>query len=84
MENKTIMLNKIRNERAKIQLKMFLLQCSSEILKEYIKNPEIFKEIYEELQISEKRFFSYISEEPSANISFYDQTLRLIKERKKQ
>lgn len=80
MDEKVIAFNYKRNKDGKNKLKKVLLECSSKILKECGECPEMISKICAELQISEKSFFSYVTDEPNANISFYDETLRLIEE----
>lgn len=81
--NDNVMLRKqLKNAEGKRQLAKTLLEYSKEIINELNNNPESIIELLDELEISETEFFSYISGDVKGNISFYNQTLYLIKEKK--
>lgn len=82
--NKEIMIKKqLKNAEGKRLLAKTLLEYSQEIINELNKKPEKLPELLEKLEIPEVEFFSYVSGDTKGNISFYDQTLCLIKKKTK-
>ena len=82
MENKNIIKKTLKNAEGKRLLEKTILNYSFEIIKEIKNNPQIFNNILNELEVTDEEFMKYISGEEKNNISFYDQTLKLIKEKK--
>lgn len=71
----------IKNAEGKRLLEKINLEYSKKIIDEIKLNPAIVKELLEELEITEEKFFAYISNEIPTNITFYDQTLSLVRKK---
>lgn len=82
MNNKIQQRKELRNIEGKRLLEKTYLEYSIEIIQELEKNPVIIEKILEELEITQLELFSYLSGKSSANITMYDQALRLVKTKK--
>ena len=74
MEDKEIK-RKIKNIEAKRLLEKTKLEYSQNILNILNKNPELYKELLNHLEIPEEDFIDKLSGNSKENISFYDEAL---------
>jgi len=81
MNNKIDITKKLKNAEGKRLLEKNALEYSKEIIVALEKNPEIITQILDDLEITEEEFFAYLSGEKKGNITLYDQTLCLVKEK---
>ena len=81
MKNKNEIRKNIKNAEGKRILEKTLLNYSIEIIEELKINPKLLNNLLDELEITENKFINYISGEEEGNITFYDQTLKLIKKK---
>lgn len=74
---------KLKNAQGKALLAKTKLEYSKLILENMMKDPEILEYLLKSLEITEDDFLSIISTEKKENITFYEQTLQLIKNKQK-
>ena len=79
MDDNVIRKRKIRNETAKKLEKKLKLEYSRIILDEISQEPKLFYELLDDL---EQDLFDSLSGKKERNISFYDQALVSVKEKK--
>ncbi len=82
MDDNVIRKRKIRNETAKKLEKKLKLEYSKIILDEISQEPKLFYELLDDLDVLEQDLFDSLSGKNERNISFYDQALVSIKEKK--
>lgn len=81
MNNEIDIIKKLKNAEGKRLLEKNALEYSKEIILELEKHPELLIQILDELELTEEEFFAYLSGERKGNITLYDQTLCLVKEK---
>lgn len=81
MNNEIDIIKKLKNAEGKRLLEKNALEYSKEIITELSKEPEFLIQILNELELTEEDFFAYLSGEKKGNITLYDQTLCLVKEK---
>ena len=69
----------LRNIEGKCLLEKSLLEYSREIVKELKNDLSLLPILLEKLKVNEKEFYSLISLEKVGNITFYDESLQLLK-----
>jgi len=74
-EQEKKILKNLKNAEGKRLLEKTKLEYSKEIIKELQKNPQIFQDLIEYLEITEEEFYAYISGDLKGNISIYDAAL---------
>lgn len=74
---------KLKNAAGKRLLEKTKLEYSQSILTQLSEHPEIVDDVIETLVLAEKEFYDYLSGSKSANITFYDETLNVTKEKVK-
>ena len=79
MDDNVIRKRKIRNETAKKLEKKLKLEYSKTILDEISQDPKLFYELLDDL---EQDLFDSLSGKKERNISFYDQALTSVREKK--
>lgn len=77
--NKINFIKKLKNAEGKRLLTKTILEYSKEIIIILEKRPEMLNQILDELELTEEEFFAYLSGDKKGNITLYDQTLCLIK-----
>lgn len=82
MDDNVIRKRKIRNETAKKLEKKLKLEYSRIILDEISQEPKLFYELLDDLDVLEQDLFDILSGKKERNISFYDQALTSVKEKK--
>ena len=82
MDDNVIRKRKIRNETAKKLEKKLKLEYSKTILDEISQNPKLFYELLDDLDVLEQDLFDSLSGKKERNISFYDQALTNVREKK--
>ncbi len=82
MDDNVIRKRKIRNETAKKLEKKLKLEYSRIILDEISQEPKLFYELLDDLDVLEQDLFDSLSGKKERNISFYDQALVSVKEKK--
>lgn len=82
MDDSIIRKRKLRNEAAKKLEKKIKLEYSKTILDEISQDPKLFYELLDDLDVLEQDLFDSLSGKKERNISFYDQALVSVKEKK--
>ena len=82
MDDNVIRKRKIRNETAKKLEKKLKLKYSKTILDEISQDPKLFYELLDDLDVLEQDLFDSLSGKKERNISFYDQALTSVREKK--
>lgn len=82
MNESNLLKKKLKNAQGKALLTKTQLEYSKAILENIQKNPEILDDLLKNLEMSEDEFLSIVSTEKKENITFYEQTMSLIKKRK--
>lgn len=82
MDDNVIRKRKIRNETAKKLEKKLKLEYSKTILDEISQDPKLFHELLDDLDVLEQDLFDSLSGKKERNISFYDQALTSVREKK--
>ena len=77
--NKIDIVKKLKNAEGKRMLTKIILEYSKEIITILEKNPEILIQVLDELELTEDDFLAYLSGDKKGNITLYDQTLCLVK-----
>lgn len=77
--NKIDIIKKLKNAEGKRMLTKIILEYSKEIIIILEKKPEILTQVLDELEIPEEDFLAYLSGDKKGNITLYDQTLCLVK-----
>lgn len=75
---------KLKNIAGKRLLEKTKLEYSQSIIAELSSYPEIINEVISNLYLTEEDFYDYLSGTQSTNITFYDEALRITKEKVKQ
>lgn len=83
MKNKEITKRKLKNAEGKRLLEKTKLEYSKIIINGIKKEPELLESLLKSLEVTENEFFNYLSGDTTANITFYDQTLTLVKMKRK-
>jgi len=83
MNKSNLLKKKLKNAQGKALLAKTKLEYSKLILENMMKDPEILEYLLSSLEITEEDFLSIISTEKKENITFYEQTLQLIKNKQK-
>lgn len=73
-----------RNEKGKLMLEKCYFNYSKLISEEIEKHPDIFLEVLREMNIDSALFYSYLENNPFANIVVYDKALCLMLEKNKK
>lgn len=82
MDENVIRRRKIKNETAKKLEKKLKLEYSKTILDEISQDPKLFYELLDDLDVLEQDLFDSLSGKKERNISFYDQALTSVMEKK--
>ena len=82
MDDNVIRKRKIRNETAKKLEKKLKLEYSKIILDEISQEPKLFYELLDDLDVLEQDLFDSLSGKKESNLSFYDQALTSVREKK--
>ena len=80
MKNNKELLRLISNIKGKKLLEETLMKYSMSIINEIEKNPEVLPELLEELDVDQETFIDRLQNN-SGNITFYDETLSLVKKK---
>ena len=83
MNESNLLKKKLKNVQGKTLLAKTQLEYSKLILESIQKKPELLNYLLDSLEIAEEDFLSIISTEKKENITFYEQTLQLIKNKQK-
>ena len=83
MNNKEITKRKLKNAEGKRMLEKTKLEYSKRIITGIEKEPEILDSLLKSLELTEKEFLNYLSGDTTTNITFYDETLTLVKIKRK-
>lgn len=76
-------IKKLKNAEGKRMLEKLRLEYSKEIIQELLNDQTYFPELLNDIEETENNFLSYVSGDNPANITFYHETLVLLKQRKK-
>lgn len=82
MNKYTLLNKKLKNAQGKALLTKTQLEYSKLIIEKIQQNPELLDYLLESLEIQEEDFLAIISTDKKENITFYEQTLQLIKDKK--
>ena len=72
---------KFNNEEGKRLYEKTLLQYSKEIINEIKNNPEKLPKLLSDLGMNEKEFYMLLSHQENGNITFYDESLNLLRKK---
>ena len=78
MNNNSVQ-KEILNAKGKRLLSKTKLNYSMAIINKLQQQPSMLTELLDDMELTKDEFFSYISGEENANISFYDQALESVK-----
>lgn len=82
MDDKLIIKRKLKNDNAKRLEEKLRLEYSKTILDELNKDPKLLSDLLDDLDVLEDDLFASLSGQEARNISFYDQALKSVKEKK--
>ena len=83
MNNKEITKRKLKNAEGKRMLEKTKLEYSKRIINGIENEPELLDSLLKSLELTEKEFLNYLSGDTTTNITFYDETLTLVKIKRK-
>ena len=84
MNNNEITKRKLKNAEGKRMLEKTKLEYSKRIINGIEKEPELLDSLLKNLEVTEQDFLNYLSGDTTTNITFYDQTLTLVKMKRKK